>query len=41
MGKIKKGKKILDDLISVTQKEYIKDLARSELASLILNNKKI
>ena len=41
MGKLKQGKKALDELIRVTQKEYIKDLARSELASLILNNKKI
>ena len=41
MGKFKQGKKALDDLIGLTQKEYIKDLARSELASLILNNKKI
>ena len=41
MGKKDDGKKELDSLISTSEKEYIKDLARSELASLILNNKTI
>jgi len=41
VGKPNEGKKELDNLIKSTKKEYIKDLARSELASLILNNKNI
>ena len=38
IGKRDDGKKELNSLISTTKKEYLKDLARSELASLILNN---
>ena len=41
LGNVKKGREELDSLISTSKKEYIKDLARSELASLILNNKNI
>lgn len=40
-GEMESGKKELDQIIATTKKEYIRDLARSELASIILNNKKI
>jgi len=41
VGEIESGKKELDRIITTTNKEYIRDLARSELSSIILNNKKI